>query len=73
MPPVLWTQRHDFGPSPRVRSAMAYDSMRRSVVLFGGDPVRAALIGDTWQWDGADWTQLADTGPSPRAGAPRRI
>ena len=30
--------------------------------------VRAALVGDTWQWDGADWTQLADTGPSPRAG-----
>jgi hypothetical protein len=69
MPAVLWTQRHDFGPSGRVGAAMAFDAARRRVLLFGGDPMgAAALAGDTWEWDGADWTQLADTGPSPRAG-----
>ena len=24
---------------------------------------------DTWEWDGAVWTQVADTGPSPRSGS----
>jgi hypothetical protein len=26
------------------------------------------LRGDTWEWDGADWTQVADTGPDARSG-----
>ena len=23
-------------------------------------------MNDTWEWDGTDWTQVADTGPSVR-------
>jgi hypothetical protein len=65
MPPFLWTQKQDIGPSSRAHHAMTYDPVRQRVVLFGGDTGGPALA-DTWQWDGALWTQVADTGPSAR-------
>jgi hypothetical protein len=43
---------------------MAFDSGRNRTVLFGGfttdDPPVSA---ETWEFDGQDWTQEADTGP----------
>src|SRR5262245_40547835 len=45
---------------------MAFDSARNRVVLFGGESAAAALIGDTWEWDGQEWTQQEDTGPAAR-------
>ena len=67
-----WTQMSDIGPSARLGYALAYDAARQRSILFGGsskgDLVNAEpLLGDTWEWDGEDWTQLADTGPLPRA------
>ena len=60
-------------PSPRYVHAMAYDSDRGVVVLFGGRDEMGRL-GDTWEWDGSAWT-LAHAGdpagvnaPSPRDG-----
>jgi hypothetical protein len=44
---------------------MAFDPGRQRAFLFGGETVDGH-INDTWAWDGADWTQVADTGPSPR-------
>jgi hypothetical protein len=38
------------------------------VVLFGGRTSTSALNGDTWEWDGTNWTQFADTGPDARGG-----
>jgi galactose oxidase-like protein len=35
-------------------------------VLFGGDSLRSGRFRDTWEWDGENWTQVADIGPSPR-------
>ncbi len=35
---------------------MAYDAVRRNVVLFGGKSAEATLLNDTWTWDGASWT-----------------
>src|SRR2546422_7133759 len=35
---------------------MAYDAARGQVVLFGGC-CAGDLLGDTWTWDGIDWTQ----------------
>ncbi|MCL5098587.1 MAG: hypothetical protein M1608_13870, partial [Candidatus Omnitrophica bacterium] len=46
--------------------AMAYDSARNRVVLFGGYGPKT-LMGDTWEWDGSTWTQVATEGPSARA------
>src|SRR2546422_8529348 len=47
---------------------MAYDAARGQVVLFGGC-CAGDLLGDTWTWDGIDWTQRTPAHmPSPRFG-----
>jgi hypothetical protein len=64
----IWIQMADFGPAARERHAMAFDSDRQRTVLFGGF-VRDGTewtAGDTWEWNGEFWTQVSDTGPSPR-------
>jgi hypothetical protein len=48
---------------------MAYDPVRGHVILFGGSDGFFTVYGDTWQWDGTDWTQIATTGPSARGGS----
>jgi hypothetical protein len=72
---VSWTQLADTGPGSRA-TAMAYDSVRDRVVLFGGSPVgpvdgtstATGFFADTWEWDGEDWTQQEDQGPAGRLG-----
>jgi hypothetical protein len=48
---------------------MAYDDSRQQLVLFGGG-VRGTqgyqANVDTWEWNGTEWTQVADIGPDPR-------
>jgi hypothetical protein len=61
-----WAQRATSGPSPRWRHAMAFDSRRSRVVLFGGQSFRT--LGDTWEWDGSAWTMIPVAGPPPRRG-----
>jgi hypothetical protein len=62
MPKLLWTQRQDIGPAGRTGSAMAFDSVRGKMVLFGG----ATADRGTWEWDGQYWTQVSDMGPALR-------
>ena len=39
-------------------------------MLFGGENADGGgMLGDTWLWDGARWTQSAATGPGARTGA----
>jgi hypothetical protein len=45
---------------------MEYDISRQVSILCGGVD-SSGVKGDTWQWDGQDWTQLSDSGPAPRA------
>jgi hypothetical protein len=64
-----WTEMNDLGPAPRSAHALVYDSLRGKTVCFGGltqpdNP--ASAFGDTWEWDGQDWTQVSDTGPAAR-------
>ena len=59
---LLWTQMQDIGPSGRAGSAMAFDPLRKKIVLFGG----TSPDGGTWEWDGQYWTQVSDMGPSFR-------
>jgi cysteine-rich repeat protein len=42
------------GPAPRIGPALAYDSVRRRVVMFGG--VGYSGFRDTWEHDGTAWT-----------------
>jgi hypothetical protein len=52
-------------PPARSSAAMAYDLGHNVVVLYGGriqGQEEGSVGGDTWTWDGADWTQV-DVGP----------
>jgi hypothetical protein len=48
---------------------MAFDAARGQVVLFGGerDGGGNTRLGDTWEFDGHNWMQVASEGPEPRA------
>jgi hypothetical protein len=65
-----WTRRTPVhAPSPRWEMGMAYDAAHDEVVLFGGTPDNydGEYFGDTWTWDGTDWTQRTPAhAPSPR-------
>jgi uncharacterized protein (TIGR03437 family) len=66
-------QVSSLGPSERYGHTMAYDSAHNQVVLFGGEgPVEfneCLAFGDTWLWDGAEWSQATpQTSPPARAG-----
>ena len=63
---VTWTAAAT-GPSARYEAAIAFDSTRGRVVLFGGGNDTMAFA-DTWLWDGAAWQQLA-----PSASPPARL
>ena len=58
-------------PPPRFDAAFAWDPVRREAVLFGGKTFPAGLpFGDTWAWDGADWTErVPATAPTRRSQA----
>lgn len=54
-------------PSPRWGHALAYDTARKRVVLFGGRD-DSGVRDDTWEWDGTTWTDVTPTttNPGPR-------
>jgi hypothetical protein len=60
-----WVQSSAQGPSPRAGVSLAYDTMNRHTVLFGGSP-GSSYMSDTWTYDGSTWTQLQTSGPSAR-------
>ena len=65
-----WTQVEDTGPQA-AQSAfqLVYDGARGVTLLEGGavvPPTGGVTPVGTWQWDGASWTQVADTGPPAR-------
>ena len=66
-----WTEMDTSGlptPSPRQSHRMAYDIERGKVVLVGGSTVVFDFVPpqDTWEWDGAAWTQVSIDGPEAR-------
>lgn len=64
-------RRHVPPASPPARSgaAMAFDFRRGYIVLFGGwNSAQSRLFGDTWIWDGSNWSQrFPARSPAPRA------
>lgn len=71
---ATWTKLSVAGPSARGGPVMVYDEWRGVTVLFGGmAPVAPGQppspLGDTWEFDGAKWTQRTTAGPAPRFGA----
>ncbi|MCB9883767.1 MAG: hypothetical protein H6832_02120 [Planctomycetes bacterium] len=53
-------------PSARIDHAMALDTTRNRVVLFGGSSPQ--VLGDTWEWNGSAWTKL-----TPKTSPPARF
>lgn len=63
----MWMQVSTANAPPARRdAAMAWDANRQELVLFGG--IDGAPLGDTWTYDGSDWTALPGQGPSARSG-----
>jgi hypothetical protein len=68
-----WTaQAPTMIPQARADHALATDTVRGRVVLFGGiGPAGRStiILGDTWEWDGTDWIPVAPPqSPSARLG-----
>ncbi len=54
-------------PSARKGMAMAYDTERERIVLFGGVSRQGIKHGDTWLWDGDRWAEVVpETAPPVR-------
>jgi hypothetical protein len=55
-----WQSVDSDGPPPMVVTAAAYDPDRAVVVRYGGLPMDSnTCVPETWEWDGADWSQVA--------------
>jgi hypothetical protein len=64
-----WSELTVGSPAARHEHAMAYDSARQRIVLFGGnssDGSPLPPLADTWEWDGTGWMQR-QPGVSPPA------
>ncbi len=59
-----WTQIDVPGPSPRDHTQMAYDAVRRVIVLHGGGLDEQSS--ETWKYDGRAWTRADVSGPPRR-------
>lgn len=64
-----WKKFEGSSPEPRQAFAMVYDLKRKKTVVFGGMGKNgpSSKFGDTWEFDGRQWTKVADNGPSGRA------
>jgi hypothetical protein len=65
-----WTPIATIGaPSPRFDMGMTYDAALGKVLLFGGDYAPSlnvdVALGDTWAFDGLNWTQLHPSSSPP--------
>ncbi len=56
----IWTQIPSVAPTPRYQSGAAFDLRRNRTVLFGGGD-GAALLDDTWEFDGGTPAPVATT------------
>jgi len=44
---------------------LAFDAAHQRLVLFGGMTLAGTYLTETWTWNGARWTRLADSASSP--------
>ncbi len=65
---IEWRQVATTGPSPRFldTNSLVFDAARGVSVLFGGQTLTNVLYGDTWHWNGHTWSQVSNSGPTPR-------
>lgn len=61
-----WTLVAQEGPPPTGTHAIAYDSIRDVMVLFGGTATNNGFLRETWEWNGEQWTLVSEDGPAAR-------
>ncbi len=59
-------KRRDQRPGPRAGHCMAFDEAAGLTVLFGGVEHGQNSLGDTWLFDGTEWTEVKGSAPPPR-------
>jgi hypothetical protein len=65
---TTWAQRQPVHQPPgRSGAALACDLVRQRLVMFGGSCFQMGPCwrGDTWEWDGVDWTDRTQPWPVP--------
>jgi len=64
---VDWARRLPLqSPPQRSIAGLAFSFARGRSILFGGQPPSSTTaLGDTWEWDGSNWTQLAPANAPP--------
>ncbi len=58
-------------PSPRMAASVAYDPLRKRVVMFGGDQFCIPCSdhnNETWEWDGRQFHEIDGVRPIPQSG-----
>ena len=68
---TTWSEYGPTGdwPNGRANYGMAYDPEREVVVIFGGFRGGFDYLGDTWEWDGTQWTEMNPANkPTDRVG-----
>ncbi len=68
-----WQLASADGPPWRNLAAAAFDTRRDVLVVYGGSrgevgEAEYVQLAETWEWDGAGWTQRDVSGPGPREG-----
>ena len=66
-----WARRSDGSgdtPGPLEHAAVAFDSARGRVVVFGGGTRDRQLHATVWEWDGRRWQRHSASGPAARVG-----
>ena len=68
--PFSWSQAAPQNvPPTQTFSALAYDAVLDRTVMFSGSSIGSQTPSQTWQWDGADWTEVFPMhSPSARFG-----
>jgi hypothetical protein len=49
------------GPSKRMVGSATFDVRRSRIISFGGSHSSRGTLGDTWEWNGKTWQEIADT------------
>lgn len=63
-----WSQAFTFNsPPPATATALSYHPALQQIVAFGGKTGQSTAAGQTWTFDGTDWTQINTTGTNPPA------
>lgn len=65
-PDLAWRRHSSPSPGPRHHHAVAFDSRRGRLVLYGGIDAAGDWPIDVWEWDRSRWHRIEDTGPGQR-------